>query len=200
MENHITKQAEQYVTDLLKSGLTADHTYHDLQHTFSVRDAALTIGRNYQLDDAEFEILELAALFHDTGFIKQYELHEDFSKEIATEFLEKNNYPKEKTSEVLQLIAATRVGVAPETLNQKILKDADFNTLDYSYRTKSKTLRHEWEVFKGIKMTEEEWLQNNIEFWSSHEFYTGEAQALFGDAKRKALKKFRKKREKKGQE
>ncbi len=192
MENHIVKKAEQYVRAMLQEGLTDDHRYHDLPHTLSVRNAALRLGKAYRLSDNELELLELAALFHDTGFTKQYELHEDFSKEIAKEFLGKNNYPKEKTDKILQLIDATRVGVVPETLEQKILKDADFNTLEHTYQAKSMALRHEWEVFRGIEMSEQDWLANNIEFWGSHKFFTGEAKALFGEEKRYALKKFKK--------
>ena len=192
MENHIVKKTEQYVRALLKESLTEDHRYHDLPHTLSVRDAALRLGKAYRLPDNELELLEIAALFHDTGFTKQYELHEDYSKEIAEEFLAKNKYPKEKIDKVLQLIDATRVGVVPETLEQKILKDADFNTLEHTYQSKSIALRHEWEVFRGIQMSEDEWLANNIEFWGSHKFYTGEAQALFGEEKRYVLKKFKK--------
>jgi hypothetical protein len=75
---------------------------------------------------------------------------------------------------------------------QRILKDADFNTYGRTYIENANFLRHEWEVFRGQKMTDEEWVNNNIEFWEGHEFFTGEAQALFGEEKRKALKKFKK--------
>lgn len=193
MENHITKKAEHHITALLKEGLTEDYHYHDLSHTLSVRDASMIIGRKYQLDDAELEILELAALFHDTGFTKNYEQHEDYSMDIAKAFLNQENYPAEKIQQVLDLIDITRVGTLPKTLTQKVLKDADFNTYSRSYLQNAAALQHEWELFRGVDMTEEEWLENNVKFWSNHEFFTGEAQALFGEEKRKALKKFKKK-------
>lgn len=192
MQNQITKQAEAYVVALLKEGLTGDHQYHDLHHTMTVRDASLVIGRRYRLNDDELELLELAALFHDTGFVKQYDGHEDASKEIMAGFLNEKNYGAGKIAELKGLVEATRLGTEPETLAQKILKDADFNTFGTTYLEKSKQLRHEWEVFKGIKMKEKEWLENNLEFWGSHQFYTGEGKAMFGDQKRKVLKKFKK--------
>lgn len=192
MENQINQKAEEYINSLLLEGLTEDHHYHDLSHTLSVRDASLAMGKKYRLDKAELETLELAALFHDTGFTKQYERHEDFSKEIATEFLTTHNLSKEKIQQVNNLIEVTRVGVRPETLLQKILKDADFNTYGRTYLQNAQALRHEWQVFRGQVMTEQEWVENNIDFWSEHEFYTGEAQAMFGEEKRKALKKFKK--------
>ena len=189
MENHLTKKAEQYVTALLKEGLTDDHQYHDLQHTMYVRDASLTLGRKYQLSEDDLEMLEIAALFHDTGFTKRYENHEEQSIEIATDFLSREGFPSEKINLVTGLIDATKVGNLPKTLMQKVLKDADFNTFGNTYLQNSLALRHEWEVFLGTKMTDDEWLKNNMEFWGSHEFFTGEAQAMFGREKRQALKK-----------
>ena len=173
--------------------MTKDHLYHDLHHTLTVRDASVTIGKRYRLNSEELELLELAALFHDTGFVKQYDGHEDAGKEIMTDFLKKENYAAEKIADIKGLIEATRLGSEPKTLSQKILKDADFNTFGITYAEKSLQLRHEWEVFKDIKMTEKGWLENNLEFWSKHQFYTGEGKAMFGEQKRKAFKKFKNK-------
>jgi HD superfamily phosphodiesterase len=196
MKNHIVEKAGTYVKELLQQGLTTDHRYHDLPHTLSVREASMEIGRRYQLSPPELEILELAALFHDTGFTRQYESHEDFSKEIAGEFLGKEGLESGKIEAVKELIDATRLGVEPDTLLQKIIKDADFNTLSGDYRAKSKALRHEWEVFCQSRMTDAEWLENNIRFWEEHRFFTGEGLAMFGEQKRKTLKKLKKEREK----
>jgi hypothetical protein len=84
------------------------------------------------------------------------------------------------------------VGVEPEPLLEKIMKDADFNTTGPTYEEKSAALRKEWEVFNGQRFTEDGWLKNGLEFWEGHRFYTGEAQALYGEAKRKTLKTLKK--------
>ncbi|MCB0518770.1 MAG: HD domain-containing protein [Lewinellaceae bacterium] len=196
MKTQIVKNANDYVIDLLSKGLTPDHRYHDLAHTRSVRDAAQDLGKRYQLEDQELELLELAALFHDTGFTKTYNGHEEVSKKIAEAFLAQENYPPERIAEVKDLIEMTKVGVEPKTLIQKVMKDADFNTNGSTYLEKSDALRHEWEVFSNINMTDKEWLKNNLAFWGQHQFYTGEAQALYGKEKRKTLKKTKKRLEK----
>lgn len=196
MQNQLVQQAEKYIVELLEKGLTADYRYHDLPHTLSVRDTSLELGKRYRLEAGEMELLELAALFHDTGFTKSYNGHEDVSKEIAAGFLKNENCPAEKIAQIQSLIETTKVGVEPQTLLEKILKDSDFNTNESGYEEKSAALRKEWEVCCGIKMNDEEWLQNNINFWEGHRFYTGEAQAMFGEAKRKTLKKLRKQEEK----
>ncbi|MBI1227700.1 MAG: HD domain-containing protein [Bacteroidetes bacterium] len=193
MQSQIVKNAETYVLNLLKQGLKPAHGYHDLRHTLSVRDASQELGSRYRLNEEELEMLELAGLFHDTGFTKTYVGHEEVSKQFATEFLEKEGYPKAKIEQVARLIDVTKVGVEPEVLIEKIIKDSDFNTNGSTYEEKSAALRKEWEVFCEQKMTDDEWLENGLNFWENHRFYTGEAQALYGESKRKTVKSLRKK-------
>ncbi len=193
MTSSIVNDAEKFVVQLLESGLTPDHRYHHLDHSLFAKEAVLQLGEKYHLEDSDMEALALAALFHDTGFIKTFEGHEEVSIEIATEFLKERNYPTEQLEKVVSCIDTTKMGVVPLTLLQKIMKDGDFNDFgEETYEDKAINLRHEWEVFKGVKMTDEEWLENNWAFWSNHKFYTGEAQVMFGKAKRQNLKKLQK--------
>lgn len=197
MKASIIKAAKDYVVNLLKNGLTDDHLYHDLQHTVTVAKATRLLSSEMNLPAEEREILELAGWFHDTGFVEVYTKHEEISKRIAQEFLEKHNYPTEKIKLIQSCIDATMMGYEPQTLLQKILKDADFNNLGgHSYKKKAAALRHEWLVFFDEKHTDEAWLQNNIEFWTGHQFYTQEGEALFGNAKDKNLKKLQKRMKK----
>jgi predicted metal-dependent HD superfamily phosphohydrolase len=192
MQSQLVKNAEVYVVGLLKSGLTPDHIYHDLRHTLTVRDATQELGHRYRLNDEELELLELAGLFHDTGFTETYVGHEDVSKEIATAFLQKEQVSPEKIEQVCRLIEVTKVGVEPELLLEKIIKDADFNTNGTTYEEKSAALRKEWEVFCNQTMSDEAWTENGLQFWDNHRFYTGEAQALYGESKRKTVKNLKK--------
>ncbi len=192
MQSQLVKNAETYVLQLLKSGLKPEHGYHDLNHTLTMWDATQELGRRYRLSDEELELLALAGLFHDTGFTKTYVGHEEVSQEIATAFLQKEQYDPAKIQQVNRLIEVTKVGVEPEVLLEKIIKDADFNTNGATYEQKSEALRKEWEVFCDTRMTDDEWTFNGLSFWQNHRFYTGEAQALYGDAKRQTLKTLRK--------
>jgi len=196
MKNQVVNKAETFVTNLLKTHLNGDYRYHDLAHTLSVRDASQELGRRYRMSEEELELLALAALFHDTGFVKTYDNHEDASKSYAADFLSKENYPSEKIERIKELIEATRVGVEPEGLLGKVLKDADFNNFNSGYAAKSQALRHEWELFKGVKMTDNEWELNNSDFWNDHKFFTGEGKAMFGEQRRKFLKSIKKNIEK----
>lgn len=195
MQTELVQKAEAYVVDLLKKGLSPDHKYHDLAHTLAVREAVLHLAEAYRLSDEEKELLELAALFHDTGFTVQYDQHEEMSKKLAGEFLKKQGVSEEKIEKIKQLIEVTKVTVEPKTLLEKIIKDADFNNFSGDYLTKSDALRHEWKVFCGKEMDEPAWIENNLNFWKSHKFYTGEGLAKFGEEKRKTLKKLKKSKE-----
>lgn len=193
MKAPIIKAAEVYVVNLLQNGLSDDFKYHDLNHTMMVAKATRLIASEMNLSAEDKEILELAALFHDTGFTKIYTGHEEVSKEIAQTFLEKENYPAEKIKTIQHCIDATLMGYEPQTTLQKVLKDADFNNLNgFSYKKKAVALRHEWSVFFDENYTEQEWLENNIEFWVNHQFYTEEGELLFGADKRKNIRKLQK--------
>lgn len=196
MQTELVKKAEAYVIDLLKKGLSPDHKYHDLAHTLSVRDSALQLAQAYRLSDEENEELELASLFHDTGFTIRYDLHEEKSIEIAEGFLKKEGLSNEKISSISRLIEVTKVGVEPTTLLEKLIKDADFNNLSGDYLAKADALRHEWKVFCGKEMDEPGWVNNNFNFWKGHKFYTGEGLAHYGEEKRKTLKHLKKLRQK----
>ncbi len=196
----VVASAEQYVMRLLREGLTKDHIFHNLQHALAVRSAALDIGQELAFSEEEMEILELAALFHDIGFVEVYEGHEQVSKRIAREFLEEHGYEEGKKEIVLNCINATIPGKQPENKLEEVIKDADLMGLGMdNYPVSLAALRHEWEVFQNKTFTDVEWFELNDKFVSSHEYFTEVAKNLYGEKKeqnRKFLKKTAKKERK----
>ena len=134
------------------------------------------------------EILILAVLFKNTGFIETYHGYEDISVQLATSFLKKNEYPDKRIEKVINCIEATKVNVQPKNLLQKIIKDAN----NVAYQQNDEALRHEWAVFKNKHFTDKEWLENLFGIWNNHQFYTGEGQMLFGKTKKDNLKRIAK--------
>ena len=196
----IVENAESFIRQLLTEKLSADHRFHDLQHTLSVRDAALLLGRMRQLPEDQLQILTLASLLHDTGFTKQYQDHETASRQIAEAFLEEQGFDAGQISQVLQLIEATRPTRLPQTPLEELIRDADLNNLGKSgYGDTIDNLRHEWEIFLDRAYTDEEWYKENTRFLEQHRFFTPEARQLFGDQKASNLKKTKKKAEKAAQ-
>lgn len=199
-EMSILREADVFVNDLLNGQLTDAHRYHSRLHTLQVRDTALQMGQALDLPPEEMEVLALAALFHDTGFTQRYHEHEEASTEIARAFLTQHGYPASEQAKVARLIAVTKVDVAPETLPEKVMKDADFSHLgSRDYLATLKHLRYEWEVFLHKHYSDGEWYRLNHAFLKAHTYHTSVARDLFDlqrSANQKALKKMREAAEK----
>jgi predicted metal-dependent HD superfamily phosphohydrolase len=202
---NIVTQAEKYVRELLTAELTKDHRYHNLTHTLMVREKCIELSDKLSLNEEEREILQLAALFHDTGFTKVYTGHEEVSKEIAEAFLEEYKYPQEKLDKILACIGATKVGVEAEDQLEEVIQDADLNNLGSGrYGEVLAGLRHEWKVFLGREYTDEEWHKMNYQFIKNHEYHTEVAKEDFEEplqenlkSMKKMVKKDKKKKDKK---
>ncbi|MBC7092365.1 MAG: HD domain-containing protein, partial [Nitrososphaeria archaeon] len=101
---------------------------HEYSHSLRVYNLCRILAEGEEVD--EF-VLEAAALLHDLG--REWERrdpsidHAEKSVELAQEILNKIGFPKEKISQVLYAIKVHRFskGVKPETIEAKILQDAD---------------------------------------------------------------------------
>ncbi|MBW3622347.1 MAG: HD domain-containing protein [Armatimonadetes bacterium] len=99
---------------------------HDGEHVRRVLRLAERLGAE---DQADGEILRAAALLHDLGraLPESSRPHVELSVEIAHDLLERSGFPPEKRDVVLHCIRAHSYsrGIPPETLEAKILRDAD---------------------------------------------------------------------------
>jgi len=189
----ILKKVEDFIEDLFKKKLSPDLKYHDLSHTKNVVEAAKDIGKNSGLTEDELEMLLLAAWFHDSGFTEIYTGHEEISIKICSNFLRLHNYPEEKIEKVNSIIKTTIVSSIPDNLIEMVIKDADISYMGKKiFFTKSLGLRHEWDKYLGKQYSEDEWLQNNIDFLSANKFYTPYANKIFKEQKQINLNKLKK--------
>lgn len=204
MTNAIIQSSEAFVQALLTDKLTPDHRYHDLAHTLAVRDACRLLSDAVKLDDDQRETLELAALFHDTGFTVVYDGHEAESCRLAEEFLAAQGYPRPRIDAVVDCIQATVPPHTPTHRLQEIIKDADLSNLARTdYLALLDNLRYEWAVFRQETYTDAEWYRLNHQFLKNHVYFTVAARERF-DITRKQnqsfLKEMAKKAEKKAQQ
>ncbi len=173
----IVLKAEDYVYTLLDENLPDNYVFHNAAHTRSVTDAARKIAKKSGLSKENIEIITLAALFHDTGYTLSYEGHEDNSIALARKFLSENSYPQDKIDQVSKVIEGTIHPQKPVDLMQEIICDADyFHLAQEDYPVKADLLRLEWEKALGKEYTDYEWYNNNVEFFISHNYYTGYAK------------------------
>lgn len=173
MEN-LTVEAEKYVVNFLNTNLDNKFVYHNLSHTKRVVEKTQEISEGLSLSETEIEHLLVAAWFHDTGYTRTLDNHEDDGVIIATQFLKEHSASEETISIVSQLIMATKMGTTPTTQLEKIICDADCSHIgSKNFSDLSELLRKEWELTKDRVLTESEWLAENIKFLThSHKFHT----------------------------
>ena len=81
-----------------------------------------------KVNPEEYFILKTAVLFHDMGYIDQYNDNEIFGVKYAEKILPKYNFSKSQIKKISNLISATKVPQNPKNKLEKIICDAD---LDY---------------------------------------------------------------------
>ncbi|NND15872.1 MAG: HD domain-containing protein [Eudoraea sp.] len=184
-----TEKAEKYVSRLLATELDPKVRYHNLRHTERVVKSTKEILDSGTVNGADPEVMELAAWFHDTGYIHGCEDHEEKSCEIAEEFLSKEGYDAAKLAKVKDIILGTKRYHEPDSIEQEIIRDADASHFGQkSYGETTEFLREELKLL-GIKSySQNEWLNTNIDvFRTEHRYYTDYAQEHWGPRKEKNL-------------
>jgi HD superfamily phosphodiesterase len=186
--DNIVKSASEFVTKLLKENLSSEYTYHNLQHAGEVFSGVTEIGENSNISNEELEVIQVAALFHDTGFTKGYLDHEFKSAEIAKEYLENINYPRIKIEKITEIIVITTLGNIPANLLEMIIKDADnLHVGKEDFYSNSLLLKSEWETFEYRKYTHEEWLQSSLDFLNRTAFFTEYANSKYDEGRQKNI-------------
>lgn len=179
----------------LISTLPPGFTYHNLEHTQDVVQAATQMGQFYALNTTDLETLLLAAWAHDTGYsTPNTQTHETESQKKAQEILQKNRLPTPRIAQVNALIAATKMPQKPTTLSEMILCDADLSYLGTEkFFQKSNQLREEWRRENKRTYTEAEWLRKNITFLENHTYFTEFARRKLSKRKQQNLQTLREK-------
>ena len=201
MENLLAK-AEKHVIHHLNEKLDRSFVYHNLAHTQRVVEKTKEIIEELELKESEASDLLLAAWFHDTGYSQVIDDHEEKGVAIAKEFLKKNKAPAKTIKNVSNLILATKMGYEPKDELEKIICDADCSHIgSKNFAELTELLRKEWELAKNRKLTENEWLEENIDFMTNkHRFYSDVASAAWDKQKGKNLAQLLKSQKKLKQE
>ncbi len=179
--NAIVKDAGEYVFNLFKEKLPGDYVYHNYNHTAETVKACRKLAKSYNLTNRDFEVLMLAAVFHDTGYITTYEGHEEESVRLMKEYL-KGNYPDDEIAEIEELILSTKHKTVPDGSLQEILHDADYiNVGSKKFEHWANLLRIEWERILHKSYTEEEWAQIQLQFLIDTTFKTEDAVVKYNE-------------------
>ncbi|WP_286920791.1 Pycsar system effector family protein [Flavobacterium sp. UBA4197] len=175
---NITEQAENFVFALLKDKLSISYTYHNFNHTLRVVAAAKQLIDNEKVDAGTAEQIIIAAWFHDTGYVKGCNEHEECGTGIAGKFLKEHGKDDAYIEAVKAIIRVTKIDNEPENLVQKIIKDADYyHFAADNYLELSDLLREEWKLTENRVFTDLEWAMGNRKMMvQSHRYYTDYAK------------------------
>jgi predicted metal-dependent HD superfamily phosphohydrolase len=192
---NLVEQSEDFVSNLLKDKLSNLYSYHNFSHTQSVVNATKELCEKEKVNAEEKELLLVAAWFHDTGYTKGYENHENESIKIAAEFLKQRNQSDDFIKKVGELISATAKEYIPTNHLEKIIKDADFiHIISTEYTSTCELLRLELKNTGIVDFSNLEWATENFNFlMTKHRFYTDYAQKKWQPLKEKNLVKIQKK-------
>jgi len=181
----IITAAEDHVRQIFEQKIPSDiYTYHNWVHTTQVRDEVLLLARNAGVSNGDLELLNLAALFHDSGFSELYNGHEDASMRIAREFLTAQNYPADRIDAIVRFIEVTKMEVKPENKLEALMKDADTSSLGKShFQIYTNSLRKELNTVQNAVLTKKDWAKTNLRFLDDHEYYSTAGKERYADKK-----------------
>ena len=176
------------VYGLMENRLSPNLTYHGIHHTRDVHDVCKFYIEHYNISDSEAELLEIAAVAHDMGFIHTYRNHEAVGAEMIKEIMFDYNYSAEQMDAVAEMILATKVPQNPKNFLSEILCDADLDYLgrkDFDYI--GRTLKNEWELYGVFEDLDANFNSLQIAFLDNHSFHTEYAKQYRTPTKLKHL-------------
>lgn len=158
-----------------------DNDEYNWIHNEYVAQKALELGKKL---NADLEILEIAARFHDIDYSRGKEFHTQDSADLAEKFLLGIKYPKDKVAKVKLVILCHTSSVIKTIKNPpkegKILHDAD-KMWAMTPMGFARTIAHEYIKNTSYKFMVEG-LENQLKLFN----------ALFFDESRKMVKEDRK--------
>jgi len=166
----------------LKSQLPKELTYHSVAHTVDVLHEALNFGQALKLSKRELELLGIAAVFHDSGFLMAIENHEVIGAQFAVEAMRQyGGYSESECDLVAKAITntlltnATNVDLADQRNRiEKCLLDADTSNLGRTdFMEKTELVRKE----QGQERNKE-YLEGVLKLLDQHFWHSEPAKLL----------------------
>lgn len=183
----LLKDIKEYVFTLLQEELPAHIIYHNYPHTLRVVEKLQELIKGEDVTEKETLLLNIAAWFHDVGFVKGAKDHEESGVSIAKKFLN-NKVSDEDFLIVEKLILSTKMGAKPSNKLERIIKDADCSHLaSKSFNKTSDLLKEELRLTETADYSDLDWKRGNIKFLTNHQFFTNYAIENWQEKKQENL-------------
>lgn len=164
---------------LLQSSLPGNLLYHTYEHTVDVLKATLNYATEDRVSAREMDLLAIAAVYHDSGFLDQAHDNESFGAERAASAMRRiGSYTDDQISLVKTLILDTIVKITPNGPRQipstglsKYLLDGDMSNLGREdFFEKGTLLQRELGISE-----ERDFLKNSLEVMAAHQWHSAPA-------------------------
>lgn len=168
----------------LQTLLPENLSYHGVHHTIDVVKQSLAIAKRERITlEEDLLLLQVSALYHDTGFLLTYKDHETESCNKAKRELPFFGFSEARIKKICGMIEATRIPQSPCNLLEQIIADADLDYLGRNdFQKISETLQTEF-ISYGIVSNQKAFEELQLRFFESHEYCTKSSQKLRGPVK-----------------
>jgi adenylate cyclase len=183
---------EEVALSRMKNEIPENLFFHNLKHTIDVYTQVELIARAENVSEEDVLLLRTAALFHDMGFIYDYDNAQERSKEIAKELLIQYQYSEQQINKIFEIIDATAINIKPKNRLEEIICDANLSYLgrvDYTITTEN--LYKEQKAYNKTK-NRKSFYQEQINFFKNHNYYTNTAKIIRDIKKEEQLRNLQK--------
>jgi len=168
--------AENFILSKQAEELPKDLHYHTIEHIQDVVNAAVKIAEHEKVSQEDIQLIRMAALFHDSGFITSPKNHEANGCAIARATLPPFGFDSDQIETICNMIMATKIPQTPQTQLEKIICDADLDYLGRDdFYSVGKRLFEEMKT-RGFVESEREWNLIQKTFLESHRYHTSYAK------------------------
>ena len=146
--------------------------YHNAAHTRQVIRSAEIIAAAENVSNSDLDLLRVASLFHDIGYLQNRFEHEELSCLEARKQLPNYGFDGEQITKICGMIMATRIPQNPTNHLERIIADADLEYIGTDFYEKGSGL-----LFVELKhfspnLNIKEWHERKIAFLENHHFHT----------------------------
>ena len=177
---HILEAAQKFVLNLFNEKNDTRLVYHNYFLTANVAKEVEIIARANGASEELLEVAQLGAWFHAVGLNFDYQNPAQKCIELAEQFLQKQNYPLEKQTQVLEAIKAFHQNQVAKNEAAELLNDA-VNT--WHYTTKfleiNPLLRLEKELMFKQQYSKTDWAHSQLPLLLNAKFYTPFAKMTY---------------------
>jgi len=189
-----SQKAQLYILKRLKTELPSKLKYHSVNHTLGLLNSVKELVDIEKIDPFDLELLYIAAAYHDSGFLFNYNDHEEASCNLVDEQLPKFGFNLNHIAEIKEMIQSTKIPQKPKNHLAKILCDADLYYLGGKQYYEIANLLKEELTSEGFEFTAISWLNFQINFLKEHQYFTQIARDKREEHKSEILKELISKR------